>query len=127
MCAVTAELLDYGISVLATKYSSNVCVVQRLSTATEFLPGTSWYLTSMFTKTSLLPHRLEGLGCLHRQSCVISMAGAGGGGGVDGRVGNLLLLDLFFFAVLREEGSGTDLSSPLQLLAIDCTLCTHLL
>ena len=47
-----------------------------------------------------------------------------GGGGIGGRAGNLLPLDLFFFAVLKEEGSGTDLNSPLQLLVIDCTLCT---
>ena len=47
------------------------------------------------------------------------MAGAGGGGrGIGGRVGNLWPLDLFF-AVLKEEGSGTDLNSPLQLLVID--------
>ena len=30
-------------------------------------------------------------------------------------MGNLLPLDLFFFAVLQEEGNGTDLNSLIQL------------
>ena len=46
--------------------------------------------------------------------CVILMTGAGGGGGVGGRV-VLFPLDLFFFAVLQEEGNETDLNILMEL------------
>ena len=45
--------------------------------------------------------------------CVILMTGAGGGGGVGGRV-VLFPLDLFFFAVLQ-EGNETDLNILMEL------------
>ena len=46
--------------------------------------------------------------------CVILTTCAGGGGGVGGRAG-LFPLDRFLFAVLQEEGNGTDLNSLMQL------------
>ena len=48
--------------------------------------------------------------------CVISTTCAGGGGGVGGRVGNLLPLDLFFFAAFQEEENGTDLNILMELI-----------